>query len=141
MLACLLSDNPSKIKEYQRLLLSSSWPPGEMEQRNNTVPTLQSGKRLESEANQSHSAICSVGARPPFPVIAARSYIQCHQYSQKCYITLENGTNVGQYPLVSWLMKGIFQEKPPRQKSTQKFGMCPLSFHTFGLYPLWINCP
>ena len=47
MLACLLSGNPSKIKEYQRQLLSSSWPPGKMEQRNNTVPTLQSGKRLE----------------------------------------------------------------------------------------------
>ena len=44
MLACLLSGNPSKIKEFQRQLLSSSWPPGEMAQRNNTVPTLQSGK-------------------------------------------------------------------------------------------------
>ena len=37
MLACLLSGNPSRIKEFQRQLLSSSWPPGEMEQRNNTV--------------------------------------------------------------------------------------------------------
>ena len=44
MLACLLSGNPSKIKEFQRQLLSSSWPPGEMAQRNNRVPTLQSGK-------------------------------------------------------------------------------------------------
>ena len=34
------------------------------------------------------------------------------------YITLENGTCVGQHPLVSRLMKGIFQEKPPRPKYT-----------------------
>ena len=44
MLACLLSGNPSRIEEFQRWLLSSSWPPGETEQRNSTVPTLQSGK-------------------------------------------------------------------------------------------------
>ena len=46
MLTCLLSGNPSRIEEFQRQLLSSSWPPGEMEQRNNTVPTLQSGKHF-----------------------------------------------------------------------------------------------
>ena len=40
MLACLLSGNPSRIEEFQRRLLSSSWPPGETEQRNSTVPTL-----------------------------------------------------------------------------------------------------
>ena len=39
MLEGLLSGNPSRIKELQRRLLSSSWPPGEMEQRNITVPT------------------------------------------------------------------------------------------------------
>ena len=42
MLPCLLSGNPSRIEEFQRRLLSSSWPPGETEQRNSTVPTLQS---------------------------------------------------------------------------------------------------
>ena len=41
-----LSGNPSRIEEFQIQLLSSSWPPGEMEQRNNTVPTLQSGKHF-----------------------------------------------------------------------------------------------
>ena len=35
------------------------------------------------------------------------------------YITLENGTCVGKNPLVSQLMKGIFQEKPPRPKYTE----------------------
>ena len=35
------------------------------------------------------------------------------------YITLENGTCVGKNPLVSWLIKGIFQEKPPRPKYTE----------------------
>ena len=44
MLACLLSGNPSRVEEFQRQLLNSSWPPGGMEQRNNTVPTLPSGK-------------------------------------------------------------------------------------------------
>ena len=44
MLPCLLSGNQSRIEEFQRRLLSSSWPPGETEQRNSTVPTLQSDK-------------------------------------------------------------------------------------------------
>ena len=35
------------------------------------------------------------------------------------YITLENGTCVGKHPLVPRLMKGIFQEKPPRPKYTE----------------------
>ena len=35
------------------------------------------------------------------------------------YITLENGTCVGKHPLVSRLLKGIFQEKPPRPKYTE----------------------
>ena len=35
------------------------------------------------------------------------------------YITLENGTCVGKHPLVSRLMKSIFQEKPPRPKYTE----------------------
>ena len=35
------------------------------------------------------------------------------------YITLENWTCVGKHPLVSQLMKGIFQEKPPRPKYTE----------------------
>lgn len=35
------------------------------------------------------------------------------------YITLENGTCVGKHPLASQLVKGIFQEKPPRLKYTE----------------------
>lgn len=35
------------------------------------------------------------------------------------YITLENGTSVGQHPLVLGLMKGIFQEEPLRPKYTE----------------------
>ena len=35
------------------------------------------------------------------------------------YITLENGTCVGKHLLISRLMKGIFQEKPPRPKYTE----------------------
>ena len=35
------------------------------------------------------------------------------------YITLENGACAGKHPLVSRLMKGIFQEKPPRPKYTE----------------------
>lgn len=34
-------------------------------------------------------------------------------------VTLEDGTCVGKHPLVSRLMKGIFQEKPPRPKYTE----------------------
>ncbi|PFX17394.1 TNF receptor-associated factor 4 [Stylophora pistillata] len=35
------------------------------------------------------------------------------------YVTLEDGTCVGKHPLVFRLMKGIFQEKPPRPKNTE----------------------
>ena len=42
----------------------------------------------------------------------ARSTLSSH-------ITLQNGTCVGKHPLVSRLMKGVFQEKPPRPKYTE----------------------
>ena len=44
------------------------------------------------------------------------SAINTAQSALSSYITLENGTFVGKHPLVSQLMKGIFQEKPPRPK-------------------------
>lgn len=55
------------------------------------------------------------------------------------YVTLEDGTCVGKHPLVSRLMKGIFQEQPQDQ-NTQKFGMCQLSWNISSLYPLWTDC-
>ena len=51
------------------------------------------------------------------------------------YITLENGTCLGKHPLVSQLIKGIFQEKPPRSKYTQIWDVSSV------LSYLWINCP
>ena len=47
------------------------------------------------------------------------SAINTAQSALSSYITLENGTCVGKHPLVSQLMKGIFQEKPPRPKYTE----------------------
>lgn len=44
MLACLLSGSPSRIRVFHKQLQSSSWLHGEMEQRNNTVPTSGNGK-------------------------------------------------------------------------------------------------
>ena len=76
MLACRLSGNPSRIEEFQRRLLSSSWPPGETEQRNSTVPILQSDK---SFVIRGRSATFN-------HAISARPYIQCHQYSPKCFV-------------------------------------------------------
>ena len=47
------------------------------------------------------------------------SAINTAQSALSSYITLENGTCVGKHPLVSRLMKGIFQEKLPRPKYTE----------------------
>ena len=47
------------------------------------------------------------------------SAINTAQSALSSYITLENGTCVGKHPLVPRLMKGIFQEKPPRPKYTE----------------------
>ena len=47
------------------------------------------------------------------------SAINTAQSTLSSYITLENGTCVGKHPLVSRLIKGIFQEKPPRPKYLQ----------------------
>ena len=68
------------------------------------------------------------------------SVINTARSTLSSYITLENGTCVGKHPLLSRLMKGIFQENP-QDLSTQKFGMCPLLLHTFSLYPLDKYCP
>ena len=52
------------------------------------------------------------------------------------YITLENGTCVGQHPLVSRLMKGIFQEKPPRPKYTEIWDVSIVLSHLRSLSPV-----
>ena len=112
MLACLLSGNPSRIKEFQRQLLSSLWPPGEMEQRNNTVPTLQSGKSLVIRGKISHVQPSVVSVLDFLTLLYQQgltySAINTARSALSSYITLENGTCVGQHPPVSRLMKGIF---------------------------------
>ena len=122
MLACLLSGNPSRLEEFQRWLLSSSWPPGEMEQRNSTVPTLQSGKSFVIR-QISHIQPSVVYVLDFLTLLYQQgliySAINTAQSTLSSYITLENGTCVGKNPLVSWLIKGIFQEKPPRPKYTE----------------------
>ena len=52
------------------------------------------------------------------------------------HITLENGTCVGQHPLVSRLMKGIFQEKPPRPKYTEIWDVSIVLSHLRSLSPV-----
>ena len=52
------------------------------------------------------------------------------------YIALENGTCIGQHPLVSRLMKGIFQEKPPRLKDTEIWDVCIVLSHFQSLSPV-----
>ena len=59
----------------------------------------------------------------------ARSALSSH-------ITLENGTCVGQHPLVSRLMKGIFQEKPPRPKYTEIWDVSIVLSHLRSLSPV-----
>ena len=119
MLACLLFGNPSRIEEFQRQHLSSSWPPGETEQRNNTVPTLQSGKHFVIRGKSvtfSHLwCLCLLLYQQGLTYSA----INTARSALSSYITLENGACAGKHPLVSWLMKGIFQEKPPRPKYTE----------------------
>ena len=52
------------------------------------------------------------------------------------YITLENGTCVGQHSLVSRLMKGIFLEKPPRPKYTEIWDVSIVLSHLRSLSPV-----
>ena len=138
MLACLLSGNPSKIKEFQRQLLSSSWPPGEMAQRNSTVPTLQSGKSLVIRGKSvTFSRLqCPCSTSLPCQQGLTYSAINTARSALSSYITLENGTCVGQHPLVSRLMKGIFQEKPPRPKYTGIWDVSIVLSHLRSLSPV-----
>lgn len=52
------------------------------------------------------------------------------------YITLETGTCVGKHPLVSRLMKGIFQEKPPRPKYTENWDVSIVLSYLQSLSPV-----
>ena len=52
------------------------------------------------------------------------------------YVTLKDGTCVGKHPLVSRLMKGIFQEKPPRPKYTDIWDVSVVLSHLHSLSPV-----
>ena len=75
---------------------------------------------------------------PPLilPLLRHCSAINTARSALSSYITLENGTCVGQHPLVSRLMKGIFQEKPPRPKYTEIWDVSIVLSHLRSLSPV-----
>ena len=52
------------------------------------------------------------------------------------YIVLENGQSADQHPLVSRLMKGIFQEKPPRSRYSEIWDVSIVLLHLQSFSPL-----
>ena len=52
------------------------------------------------------------------------------------YITLEDGTSLGQHPLVSRLLRGIFQSKPPSSRYSEKWDVSVVLHYLQGLSPV-----
>ena len=106
MLACLLSG----ISEAAAKLIMASWRDGTKKQYSTYI------KKWQTFCNQrqiSHIQPSVVS------VLHFRTLLYQQVLHTVSYITLVKGTCVGQHPLVSRLMKGIFQEKPPRPKYTE----------------------
>ena len=52
------------------------------------------------------------------------------------YITLEDGTSLGQHPLVSCLLRGIFQRKPPSPRYSETWDVSVVLYYLQGLSPV-----
>ena len=52
------------------------------------------------------------------------------------YITLEDGTSLGQHPLVSRLLRGIFQSKPPSSRYSEAWDVSVVLHYLQGLSPV-----
>lgn len=52
------------------------------------------------------------------------------------YITLEDGTSLGQHPLVSRLLRGIFQSKPPSPRYSETWDVSVVLHYLQGLSPV-----
>ena len=120
MLACLLSGNPSRIEEFQRQLLKlimASWRDGTKKKYSTYITKWQT---FCNQRRISHFQPSVVSVLDFLTLLYQRgltySAINTARSALSGYITLENGACAEKHPLVSRLMKGIFQEKPPRPK-------------------------
>ena len=64
------------------------------------------------------------------------SVINTARSALSSYITLEDGTSLGQHPLVSRLLRGIFQSKPPSPRYSETWDVSVVLHYLQGLSPV-----
>lgn len=104
LMACLLSGNTMKQEEYRSQLLDCSWHPGEEVLRNNTLGTSKKWTAFCLERKVNH-------LQPPVVAVLdflselydkglTYSAINCPRSALSSYVALDDGSVVGQNPLV-----------------------------------------
>ena len=117
MMASYISSDHTRQEEFQNKPSSSSCRPGALGCGKSIYFISKIGRLLCSKKNQSKSFKCRAGFGVPHLSLWATIVLSCSisntdRSSLSSYLTLEDGMSLGQHPLVSRLLKVIFQSKP-----------------------------
>ena len=129
--------DPTQVTSHMRSAKEASWRDGTKKQYSTYITKWQ---KFCNQRQISHIQPSVVSVLDFLTLLYQQgltySAINTARSALSSYITLENGTCVGQHPLVSRLMKGIFQEKPPRPKYTEIWDVSIVLSHLRSLSPV-----
>ena len=120
MVACQLSGIPSKVQAFQKNLANSSCPTGGLEPESSMVPTYNSGLRFVIN----NKVISFIHLSEKYYFFLTMLYkkglsntaVNTARSALSSLLSLPDGSTIGKHPLVSRLLKGIFQNRPPQPR-------------------------
>ena len=141
MMACYISGDHTRQEEFQNKPSRSSWRPGALRSGKIIYFISKIGRLLGSKKNQSKSFKCRAGFGVPRLSLWATVVLSCSisntdRSSLSSYLTLEDGISLGHHPLVTRLLKGIFQSKPQFFQILRHMGCWCYLVYIKGLSPV-----
>ena len=122
-----------KQEKYRSQLLDCSWHPGEEVLRNDTPGTSKNGQvnHLQPPVEAVFDFLSKL-----FDKGLTYSAINCARSALSSYVSLDDGSVVGQNPLVCRLLKGVFQSRPPKPKYTEVWDVQVVLTYLATLHPV-----
>ena len=137
LMACYISGNPMKQEEFWSQLATSSWRPGTQKQYQVYI---QKWSHFCTQRKINHNQPTVEQALDFFTHLYEQgltySTINTARNALSSYITLEDSSSLGQHPLVSRLLRGIFQSKPPSPRYSETWDVSVVLHYLQGLSPV-----
>ena len=139
-MACYISGDPLKQEDFQNQLVTSLWPPRDLVPSNNIKSISKNGLTYVLKRKINHNQLSVEEALELFTRLYTQglsySAINTAQSAISSYIILQDGTSLGQHRLVSCLLKGMFQTKPPLPRYSESWDVSVVLHYLQGLSPV-----